>query len=202
MYDYDYGMTVEDLEFSEDFYVKIDEVIKKEIKGILEENKKLSDENRNVNKKIFDARNVLQEEIKQLEEENKKKEKEIDELKKTLGSIKFSIDDEVYIINSRSEKNTCLKCSWKRKVIVKHENEELKIDCPACNGYGYDGYKTIYYVEKKYIAALEISKNNVLYGYKNGFDSYNYKEETIFFKTEEEAREECEKLNKKSDEEE
>ena len=66
MYDYDYGMTVEDLEFSEDFYSEIDEVIKKEVKGILEENKKLSDENRNVNKKISDARNVLQEEIKQL----------------------------------------------------------------------------------------------------------------------------------------
>ena len=196
MCDYDYRMLVEDLTFSEEFYEEIDEVIKKEVKGILEENKRLSDENRNVNQKISDARNLLREEIKQLEEENKKKEKEINELKKTLGLIKFSINDEVYIINSRKEKNTCLKCSGKRKVIVKHENEELEIDCPTCNGYGYKDYKTIHYAERKYILALEIQKNNVLYGYKNGYDSYAYKDETKFFKTEEAAEAECEKLNK------
>ena len=202
MCDYDYRTLVEDLTFSEEFYEEIDEVIKKEVKGILEENKKLSEENRNVNIKISNARSVLQADIIKLKVENEKKEKEINELKKMFGSIKFSINDEVYVIDSRSEKITCPKCLGERKIIAKHENEEFEVTCPFCKGYGYKGYKTNYYTDRKNILALIITKENSRYGYEKLGVSYKFEEEKFFYKTKEEAEAECEKLNKKENEEE
>ena len=62
---------------------------------------------------------------------------------------KFKVGDQVFIIKQKTESyhNECVTCGGTGKVHIRETGAEL--DCPSCNGKGFDlGFDTNYYKEE------------------------------------------------------
>lgn len=216
MYDHGFGCEekhLEDMELSEEFFEKMDELIaeesKKYIKDQIEyfkESSKFKDaKNEEITKKYEDEKEKYSELKKEQENSNlllTEKDKTIDELKAKIKAMdnKFLVGETCFYIDSKRTEDICPECKGNRMVKGIYKDIETDLPCPICTGNGkLKGYWK-YYADEKEIKAIQFDNNGIEYAVTKWDSDWHFENKDKFFKTLEEAETECEKLNKKEKE--
>ncbi len=209
MYDHGFGCEekhLEDMELSEEFFEKMDELIaeesKKYIKDQIEyfkESSKFKDaKNEEITKKYSELKKEQENSNLLLTE----KDKTIDELKAKIKAMdnKFLVGETCFYIDSKRTEDICPECKGKRMVKGIYKDIETDLPCPICTGNGKLKGNRKYYADEKEIKAIQFDNNGIEYAVTKWDSDWHFENKDKFFKTLEEAETECEKLNKKEKE--
>ncbi|MDQ0268902.1 hypothetical protein [Cytobacillus purgationiresistens] len=198
MYEYeqeDYFEIDENFEFNTGINKLLDEEVEKRLAERVKNYQEAIDRDKKSQKTISDLRSDMHKLQLNLgaAEKTFKKEGADDTLRELLGG--FKLGDEVWFVRRRYNRVQCDTCLGDGKVIAEFKGEEMKVQCPKCNGYGHNSDITKS-VEKGIIKEIEMHTwaNGKKFEVKMYIDPTTYKPgDTVsartgeFFKTEEEC---------------
>ena len=199
---------LEEMELSSEFYETIDELISKEAKSYVkneiksyelritrreEDIKRLERRNAELNQEIP----ILNIKINDLSSLIENKDEEIKELKAKIDSMdnEFFVGENCFRIKSRFIYSDCPECAGKKTVKALYNGKETEVSCPVCLGSGSDGRRRSFFPEKAKIKAVQFDDAGIEYAIMKDEGDWRFESEGYFFRTQEEAQAECDRLN-------